>query len=168
MHRFQATLQKFNQQGEKTGWTYIQVPVEITEQMKPGVHTAYRVKGKLDDYTYEKVSLIPMGGGQFIIAVNATMRKAIGKQKGAVVKVLIDVDDRAIEINPEFIECMNDEPTAKEYFFSLPQGHRNYFSKWIDSAKTIETKTKRIAMAVNALARRQGYSEMIRANKSLK
>jgi hypothetical protein len=41
-----------------------------------------------------------------------------------------------------------------------------YFSKWIEEAKTSQTKTKRIAMAVTALGLGQGYPEMIRANKS--
>ncbi|MBP6687980.1 MAG: YdeI/OmpD-associated family protein, partial [Lacibacter sp.] len=59
-------------------------------------------------------------------------------------------------------ECLNDEPTALQYFNSLAGGHQRYFSKWIDSAKTEPTKAKRIAMAVNALARKMGYTEMLR------
>jgi hypothetical protein len=47
----------------------------------------------------------------------------------------------------------------------LPGSHRNYFSKWIDSAKTDATKTKRIAMAVNALSKKWGYPEMMRNSR---
>ncbi|HQV55523.1 MAG TPA: YdeI/OmpD-associated family protein, partial [Chitinophagaceae bacterium] len=43
--------------------------------------------------------------------------------------------------------------------------HQKYFSKWIDAAKTEPTKVKRITMAVNALAKKVGYPEMIRAAK---
>ncbi|HVF97457.1 MAG TPA: YdeI/OmpD-associated family protein, partial [Flavisolibacter sp.] len=53
-------------------------------------------------------------------------------------------------------------------FESLTKGHRLYFSKWIESAKTEPTKAKRIAMAVNALAKGWGYPEMMRANKKEK
>jgi len=64
------------------------------------------------------------------------------------------------------VACLNDEPKALAYFNTLPKGHQNYFSKWIEAAKTIETKTKRITMAVIALAKQMGYPEMIRANKA--
>jgi uncharacterized protein YdeI (YjbR/CyaY-like superfamily) len=65
----------------------------------------------------------------------------------------------------EFVECLNDEPRALDFFKTLPRGHQNYFSKWIESAKTENTKAKRIAQAVNALAKKQGYGEMLRALK---
>ena len=35
MIKFSATLLKFREQGEKTGWTYIEVPVEIAQRLKP-------------------------------------------------------------------------------------------------------------------------------------
>nr|MBP8244154.1 YdeI/OmpD-associated family protein [Chitinophagaceae bacterium] len=51
---------------------------------------------------------------------------------------------------------------AKAFFESLTGSHQRYFSKWIDSAKTEPTRVKRITMAVNALAKKWGYGEMIR------
>ena len=36
MISFSATLMKFGQMGEKTGWTYIIVPKELAEKLKPG------------------------------------------------------------------------------------------------------------------------------------
>ena len=94
--------------------------------------------------------------------VNATMRKAIGKRHGAMVKVQLQADESAFVFNADFMECLEYEPKAKEHFNSLTGSHQRYFSKWIDSAKTEPTKAKRIAMAVNALARKMGYPEMIR------
>jgi hypothetical protein len=44
--------------------------------------------------------------------------------------------------------------------------HQVYFSKWIESAKTNATKTKRIVMALTAFSKKQGYPEMIRENKN--
>jgi uncharacterized protein YdeI (YjbR/CyaY-like superfamily) len=76
--------------------------------------------------------------------------------------VKIAADNSAFQFNNDFIECLNDEPAALQYFNSLAAGHQRYFSKWIDSAKTEPTKAKRIAMAVTALARKMGYPEMIR------
>lgn len=113
-----------------------------------------------------------MGEGDFIIALNAELRKKIQKRKGDTIKVQIEEDKKGYLLNAAFIECLNDEPEANQFFNSLPKSHQNYFSKWIESAKTIETKSKRIAMAVNALSKKWNYGVMIRTqteeNKKLK
>ena len=76
--------------------------------------------------------------------------------------VSLEEDKTPLKLNEDFIACLNDDPAAIKYFNTLAASHRNYFSKWIDSAKTEQTKTKRIAMAVSALARNMGYPEMMR------
>ena len=166
MIKYTTTLKKFREQGEKTGWTYIEVPAELAQQLKPNNKKSFRVKITLDGAAFEAVAMIPMGEGAFIMAINATMRKAIGKQKGDSVIVTAEIDEKGYELNADFIACLQDDPKANEYFNSLPKGHQNYFSKWIDSAKTIETKTKRITNSIIYLSRGLGYGEMIRGLKS--
>ena len=165
MIEFTGILKQFAEQGEKTGWTYVEVPADIAQKLKRGTKKSFRVKGKLDNYKISGVALLPMGGGIFIMAVNATMRKGIGKRKGAMIKLKLEEDTKEFEFNKDFMECMEDEPGAKEFFKTLPGSHQRYFSKWIDSAKTMETKTKRISWAVTALAKKQGYGEMLRSHQ---
>ncbi|MGB3006025.1 MAG: YdeI/OmpD-associated family protein [Chitinophagaceae bacterium] len=165
MIKFTVTIHKFGQKGEKTGWTYIEIPADIAQQLKPGNRKEFKVKGKLDTYVIKRVSLLPMGGGIFIMALNAAMRKAIGKKQGAILQVQLSEDKSEFVFNKDFMECLNDEPAAKIFFESLPGSHQRYFSRWIDDAKTEPTKVKRITMAVNALAKKWGYPEMIRASK---
>lgn len=168
MIRFNATIKKFGELGEKTGWTYIEIPFEIADKLNPGIKKSYRVKGQLDDFKIERTSLLPMGGGGFIIPINALIRKAIGKRKGSIIKVSIAFDEREIEINRAFLTCLADEPKALDYFNTLPGSHRNYFSKWIENAKSETTRENRIARAVTALSRKQGYPEMIKTGKEEK
>jgi Domain of unknown function (DUF1905)/Bacteriocin-protection, YdeI or OmpD-Associated len=165
MIRFTVTIKKFGAKGEKTGWTYVEIPVDIARELKPDNKKEFKVKGKLDKYAIKRISLIPMGGGIFIMALNADMRKAIGKKVGAMLELQLAEDKSDFVFNTDFIECLKDEPAAHTYFQSLTGSHQRYFSKWIDSAKTDATKTKRIAMAVNALARGWGYPEMIRNSR---
>jgi hypothetical protein len=47
MVQFTAIIKRFGQQGEKTGWTYIEVPAAMAEQLVPGNRKSFRVKGKL-------------------------------------------------------------------------------------------------------------------------
>lgn len=166
MIRFTVTIKKFGAKGEKTGWTYFEVPADIAQELKPANKKEFKVKGKLDKYAIKRTSLIPMGGGIFIMALNADMRRAIGKKEGAMLEVQLTEDKSDFVFNADFIECLKDEPAADTYFQSLTGSHQRYFSKWIDSAKTDTTKTKRIAMAVNALAKGWGYPEMIKGVSS--
>lgn len=168
MIQYKTVIKKFDEQGEKTGWSFIEIPQKEAEKLKPGYKKSYRVKGFLDNHKIEKTSLLPMGGGNFIIPINASIRKSLGKHKGAMVLVKLETDDRPLQINEAFLQCLADEPAALKYFNSLPGSHRNYFSKWIESAKSEATKSGRIARAVTALSRKWGYPEMIRAGKGEK
>jgi len=166
MVQFTTILQRFQEQGEKTGWTYIAITEKIAQQLKPGNKKSFRVKGMLDNYAIKGVALMPMGDGGFIMAVNATMRKAIGKRNGDKLRVQLEEDKKLPPLSADLLECLADEPAAREYFDSLPYSHRLYFSRWIESAKTAPTKAKRIAQAVSALSRKWGFPEMLRANKN--
>lgn len=154
--------------GEKTGWKYIVIPADVANKLNKGVKTSYRVKGKLDSYPIRQVALLPMGEGEFIIPMNATIRRAIGKKEGAMLTVEIELDKSAFVFNTDFMACLDDAPDAKKYYKTLPGSHQKYFSKWIDSAKTDATKTKRIVMAVNALARQLRFNDMLREEKKNK
>lgn len=168
MIKFTALLEKFGKKGEKTGWTYFVIRSEQTKKINPGVKTSFRVKGKLDDFPIKGVAIIPMGEGDFIMPVNAAMRKGIKKQKGEKIIVQIELDKAELKINSDFLSCLSDDTKAKAFFEKLPKSHQNYYSKWIESAKTDETKAKRIAQSINGFKMGMNYPEMIRYYKANK
>lgn len=163
---FKACLKKFGSMGEKTGWTYIDIPLKVSQALKPGIKKSFRVKGTIDDFAIEQTALIPMGDGNFIMPINAAMRKGIKKIEGASVRIAIEADDAAYILLPAFVACLKDEPAAWKHFSSLPVSHQHYYSKWIESAKTDATRIKRIAIAVNGLARKMDLGEMLREEKA--
>lgn len=165
MISFKSTLLKFDNQGEKNGWTYIHIPARIAGKLKPGCKKSFRVKGKIDEYAFKAVSLLPMGDGDFIMAVNATMRKALRKQKGDAVDLEMEADIAEPKLSAQLMACLCDEPEAMAYFKKLPGSHQKYYSNWIESAKTEPTKTKRIALAINSFVHKMSFAEMIRAQK---
>lgn len=99
------------------------------------------------------------------MALNASMRKAIKKSKGASLQVRMELDTSPVRPPGELMECLEDEPEALAYFRSLPKGHQNYFINWIKSAKTDGTKAKRIAASLDAFARHWNFGQMMRALK---
>lgn len=163
MISFEATIQQFGQQGEKTGWTYVLIPAALAAQLQPESRQSFRIKGKLDHHPVKAVALLPMGGGDFILPLNASLRKALGKGRGARLSLRIEPDNTPPALDPLLLECLQDDPDALAFFNGLPGSVKNYFSKWVGSAKTEATRTKRLASAVNALARHQSFNEMIRS-----
>lgn len=109
-----------------------------------------------------------MGGGDFILALNAVLRKKIRKKLGDTLQLQLEEDTAVIELPPDLLACLDDEPAAKTHFFSLPPSHRLYYGRWIDSAKTDATRTGRIAQAINALAQAKDYGTMIREGRKEK
>ncbi len=168
MISFKATLQKFGMQGEKTGWIYISIPADITNLIKPNYKKSFRVKGKLDDVSIKAGSLLPMGEGNFIFAVNAPLRKQLKKNIGAIVSVKFEEDDDIIKLSAELLACLKDEPNASKYFDALPPSHKNYYSNWVKSAKSEHIIAKRIATVIKACGLSMSYSEMMRAYKEEK
>ena len=164
MITFTTTIQKFDKKGEKTGWSYIEISSSQAKKLKDS-KVSFRVKGMLDSFMLKQTALLPMGEGHFILPINGTIRKAIGKRPGDKLKVTLEADNDKFVLSPDMMACLKDEPGAMAYFKTLPGSHQKYFSKWVESAKTTLTKTKRILMTVSALAQEKGYVEMMRMNK---
>ncbi len=167
MIEFTGVLQQFGEKGEKTGWVYLHIPAAIAQEIKPNNKLSFRVRGMLDQLPINGLALVPMGEGDFILPVKTVLRKAIRKEKGAMVKLQLELDlDFKIEMPEDLVECFADEPNALQYFNSLPKSHQHYYFKWINEAKTEVTRTKRIVATLNAASHKMSYSEMIRAMKS--
>jgi hypothetical protein len=166
MVTFNAIIFKFGEQGEKTGWTYIDIPADIAQELKPGNRKSFRVRGRLDNFAIAGVAVMPMGEGNFILTLNANMRKDIRKREGAMLQVSLEEDvDFKLEVPDDLHECLADDPEALDFFNSLLESHRRYFVNWLNSAKTLPTRAKRIAMICDAMARHMDYGQMIRAGR---
>jgi hypothetical protein len=165
MIQFSTTILQFDKKGEKTGWSYIEISKGQAYKLNPGCKVSFRVKGKLDNYSFERVALMPMGDGSFIMPINGKIRKAIQKHAGSALRVTMEADKRERTLSQDLLDCLSEDPEAFAFFKSLPKSHQNYFTVWIEGAKTTQTKTKRIVIAVNALSKKQGFKEVLRAYK---
>lgn len=168
MPTFTTVLKKFGEKGDKTRWTYIEIPMEITDALKPGQKTSFRVKGTLDDYPIKLVALLPLGrsvseDGMFMMPINATMRRGMNKdEEGTPVRVSLELDTDPLPQSADLLACLDDDPVAKAHFDTLSKSHQNYFSNWIEEAKTPATKDDRIAKSIRGLSMGMNFGEMIR------
>ncbi len=159
-----GVLERFGNKGEKSGWTYVLIPA-VKAQALSKARNAFRVKGFIDQHEIRQVALVPMGDGDFILPVNGEMRKAIKKSKGAPVLLRLQLDASELLPDRDFVDCLAEDPGALANYQKLTQGHKNYFTKWIGTAKTAPTKASRIAMALEALSRGLGFAGMLREKK---
>ena len=169
MVEFKAEIERFAEMGEKTGWSYIFIPAALAHQIKEDCKKSFRVKGKLDSIEIGGVATVPMGEGDFIIALKSSLRKQLKKQAGAILSIQLEEDkDFKIEMPEDLELCLSDEPELLESFLRIPKSHQNWFINWLNTAKTESTRTKRLVHIVSAMGKGQTFGEMIREGKSVK
>ncbi len=168
MHSFSAIIQKSGTWGEKSGWTFVYIPPDILTKLKLKSNKEFRVKGFIDDVKIERQTCFPVGEGNFIITLNADLRKKLGKKHGAMVILRIALDARDAAKSQELMDCLEDDAAAKAQFESMNKANQNYFHNYINTAKTAGTKTERVLNTINAMLRKQNFGEMIRGLKATK
>jgi hypothetical protein len=169
MVTFKAEIERFAEMGEKTGWTYVFIPLAIANMIKPDCRKSYRVKGRLDHIEIEGLALVPMGEGNFIMALNAGIRKQLKKDLGGVLELALEEDTTfKIEVPEDLEVCLSDEPHLLKNFLKQPKTHQNWYINWLNSAKTEATRTKRIVKIVLAMDKDWDFGTMMRDGKPRK
>lgn len=166
MPSFKTIIQKYSAKGEKSGWTYVDIPKDVLVKLKLKDKKGFRVKGSMDDVKFEKLSTYPVGDGEFIIALKADIRKQLGKKEGAMLSLSIEVDTSEAFVSEELMECLNEDKAVLTQFLSQPKSHQTYFHNYILAAKTTATRAGRIVSTINAMHKKQNYGEMIRSLKN--
>jgi hypothetical protein len=135
----------------KGGWTYVALP-----EIKPAENTPFgwvTVSGTIDDYAFRQHKLMPMGNGRLFFSVNATVRKKIKKQAGAIVKLRVYLDEAPPELPEELKRCFEMEPPeVYQAFLKCSEGQQRNYIKWIYAARQESTKAERILKMMNELA----------------
>jgi hypothetical protein len=147
-------LEKFPGKG---GWTYAQIP-EIVQD-KQSYFGWVRVRGSIDGIEFKNYHLMPIGNGKLFLPVKAGIRKAIKKQAGDYVRVILFADNLPTEIPEELKICLQSEWDALEIFLRYSNGEQKRMIDWIYSAKTDETKVRRIAKTLDKIQKQRNQSK---------
>jgi hypothetical protein len=142
--RFHTTLL----QGDKTA-TGIEVPAEIVDALGAGKRPAVSVT--INGFTYR--SSIAVLGGRYMVGVSADNRAGAGVKGGDEIDVDIELDTapREVVVPPELASALDAEPAARRTFDGLSYSNRSWHVLQVTSARTDETRDRRIEKSVAAL-----------------
>ena len=151
-------LEKFPGKG---GWTYTFIP-----EIPPDKHSPFgfmKVKGSIDGYEIKHFHLLPSvkGDDRLFLTVKSEIRKIIKKQAGDYVHIILYPDNDPLEIPEELLLCLQEDSEALEFFNSLNESEQHNYVKWIYSAKTDQTKVKRIAETIDKLLKGYKHTDKI-------
>jgi len=129
--------------------TGIEVPAAVVAKLGSSKKPAVRVTIK--GYTYR--STVASMGGRFMLPVSAEVREAAGVAARDKVDVDVELDTapREVTVPADFARALTREPAAKRFFEGLNFSNKQRIVIAIESAKTPETRERRIAKSVSSL-----------------
>jgi len=142
---FQATLLLAG----KTA-TGIVVPDEVVAALGKGKRPA--VKVTINGYTYRS-TIAPMGG-DFMLPVRAEVRDAAGIAAGETISVdvILDTEPRVVEPPADLKKALAKDKAAAQAFGKLSYTYQKEIVLSLESAKTEETRARRLAKAIEKLS----------------
>ncbi len=129
--------------------TGIEVPAAVVTRLGSSKKPAVRVT--INGYTYR--STVASMGGRFMLPISAEVREAasVAAKDKVDVDVELDTAPREVTVPPHFAHALTRDPAAKRLFEGLSFSNKQRIVIAIESAKTPETRERRIAKAVGAL-----------------
>jgi len=135
-------------------WTMALVPPSVAKDT--GIKARLRVKGTIDGVPFS-CSLLPQGGGRHFVVVNKEIRDRIGKSAGASVTVTMDIDatPAVVSVPADLAGALRRNRKARAAFEGIAPSHRKAYAQWIEEAKKPETRSRRLAKALEMLEKGQ-------------
>ena len=146
-YEFEAEIKK--QPGMNAA--FIEFPYSVEEEF--GTRGQVKVYVEFNGYAY-RGSLVKMGHDCHFVGVTQEVRKAIDKNPGDIIHVILKKDDapRVVEVPEELAALLKNNPAAKETFDKLSYTHQKEYVTWVTSAKKAETRGQRLNKTVEMLA----------------
>jgi hypothetical protein len=142
--KFQTTIKQSD--GTATG---IEIPNEVVEALGAGKKPP--VKMTVNGYAYR--STVATVDGKFMVGFSADHRAASGLRGGDAVDVEIELDTepRTVDVPPDLQSALDAEPAARATFDKLSNSLKGYHVYQVTSAKTDETRQRRIEKSIATL-----------------
>jgi hypothetical protein len=116
----------------------------------------FPVVATVNGYTWR--TTVTRMGGEFLLGLNAEVRRGAGAEAGDTVdlELVLDTAPREVEVPAPLAEALEGDAEARAAFERLSYTHRKEYARWIEEAKRDETRARRVDQAL----------EMLRAGKT--
>lgn len=124
------------------------VPEAVSRALGGRVHVP--VAGTVDGYDI-RATLVPRGGGRHRLFLNGALRKAAGVGEGDSVALALTLDTRSREppVPEDLAGALRKNTGALPAFEALTPAHRRGLLVWINDAKRVETRARRVAQVLD-------------------
>jgi hypothetical protein len=143
-HSFRARIESAS-----GGGAFVTVPFDVEKTFGK---KRVPVNATIDGQPY-RGALVRMGGPSHVLGVLKDIRTTIGKQPGDVVEVTVveDTAPRTVDVPADLRSALVASKKARAVFAKLSYTHQREYARWIDEAKRTETRTARVARAIDML-----------------
>jgi hypothetical protein len=140
MPRFKATLEA------RGAGRLVEVPLDVRALFG---QARAPVKATVNGHTFR--STIAVYGGKYYLGFNAEVRAAADVEVGDVLTIDLECDseERTVEVPRDFEEAL--DPATGATFDNLSFTHRREYVRWIEGAKREDTRSRRLAKAIEML-----------------
>lgn len=130
--------------------TGIVVPDKVVESLGKGKRPP--VKVTINGYAYRS-TVAPMGG-EYMLPVRAEVREGAGITAGETITVhlALDTKPRVVKIPPDLAKELSKSKVVKGAFDKLSYSNQKEIVVSLESAKTEETRSRRLAKAIEKLS----------------
>ncbi len=146
-HTFTAIIQ--NAGG---GGAFVEIPFDVEKAFgskKP------KVKAMIEGIPY-RGTLVRMGTENHLLLILKGIREQVGKTFGDEIKVTVEADTepRVVEVPAGLEKAFKAEKEAKAFFEKLSYTHQREYVGYINEAKKVETRERRIAQTIAMLKKK--------------
>ena len=126
------------------------VPFNVQEVFGTKAHV--KVRGTIDGHPY-RGSIAPYSGKHYMV-VKREIREALAKTGGDTIHVVMEPDlaERTLPVPDDFKEALDSAKGIRATFDQLSYTNRKEWVEWIEGAKKAQTRTSRIAKAIEKLS----------------
>jgi hypothetical protein len=115
-------------------------------------------------------TLVPRGGGAYRLHVHSRIWRKLRIDAGAAVEVtlLVDTEPREALLPPDLGAGLADTPRALATFNALTVAHRRQVIQYVEAAKQIRTREKRVQLVAKRMLERAAKARKAKGSKARK
>ncbi|MCB9327665.1 MAG: DUF1905 domain-containing protein [Lewinellaceae bacterium] len=150
-------------------WSYhVIIPKDIFEKLDDA-GTDRRVMVSINDHQFQS-AMMPAGDGQYFIMFNKEKRSILKINEGddILLNIWHDESKYGMEMPPEFLELMHQDPELDRYFHDLTPGKQRNLLYIIGKVKNPDIKLHKALVIAQHLKMREGALDFRQLNEDFK